>query len=185
MAWIETIEENQADEALAEAYEKIKRRRGKLSNIMKVHSLNPGAILTHMDLYLQLMFGNSGLRREIRELIGVVVSATNHCRYCVNHHSEALNFYWKDKTRIGKLLQDFDSLDFTENIQALLNYAIKLTLYPQSVDEDDVITLREVGFSDEDILNINLIVSYFNFVNRIAVGLGVEVNPDEQVGYNY
>jgi len=185
MAWIKTIEENQADDTLAEAYEKIKGRRGKLSNIMKVHGLNPGAMLTHMDLYLQLMFGNSGLRREIRELIGVVVSATNNCRYCVNHHAEALNFYWKDQSRIDKLLQDFDSLDFSEDTQALLNYAIKLTLYPQSVDEDDVLTLSEVGFSEDDILNINLIVSYFNFVNRIALGLGVEVDENEQVGYNY
>lgn len=185
MAWIQTIEENQADEILKEVYENIKGRRGKLSNIIKVQSLNPGAMLAHMDLYLQLMFGNSSLRREIRELIGVVVSATNHCKYCVNQHAEALNFFWKDKDRIEKLLLDFEAIDFPENIQALLNYAIKLTLYPQSVDEDDVLTLREVGYSDENILNINLIVSYFNFVNRIVSGLGVESSQEEKNGYHY
>jgi len=45
--------------------------------------------------------------------------------------------------------------------------------------------LRQAGFSDEDILSINLIVSYFNFVNRIALGLGVEFSEAEVRGYNY
>jgi len=45
--------------------------------------------------------------------------------------------------------------------------------------------LREVGLSDREILNVNLIVSYFNFVNRIALGLGVKLSPDDISGYRY
>jgi len=185
MAWIKAIDENQAEGPLAEAYDNIKNRRGKLSNIMRAQSLNPAAMVAHMDLYLQLMFGNTGLRRELRELIGVVVSLTNHCGYCVNHHAEALNYYWKNKSRIEQLKQDYSSLDFPENTKVMLEYCVKLTLYPQSLDEADVNVLREVGFPEEDILNINLIVSYFNFVNRIVLGLGVELSPDEMSGYQY
>ncbi|QXD13835.1 hypothetical protein GQ464_010165 [Rhodocaloribacter litoris] len=51
--------------------------------------------------------------------------------------------------------------------------------------EADVAALREAGFSDRDILDINLIVSYFNFVNRIASGLGVDFSPEEAGGYRY
>lgn len=45
------------------------------------------------------VFGRSGLKRAERELIAVVVSATNGCAYCVQHHAEALNSYWKDSER--------------------------------------------------------------------------------------
>ncbi|MGM0510932.1 MAG: peroxidase-related enzyme, partial [Thermoplasmatota archaeon] len=41
------------------------------------------------------------------------------------------------------------------------------------------------GFGDDDILNIDLVASYFNFVNRIALGLGVEFLPEEVKGYDY
>ena len=126
--------------------------------------------------------------------VNVIQDSANHFarklgvnKVVVNIHSGHRCAWWNGKEGgvRGSNHVDFEAVDFPENIQALLNYAIKLTLYPQSVDEDDVQTLREVDFSDEDILNINLIVSYFNFVNRIASGLGVDENPDEQVGYNY
>jgi alkylhydroperoxidase family enzyme len=50
---------------------------------------------------------------------------------------------------------------------------------------EDVERLRRTGFSDEEILSINLITSYFNFVNRVAEGLGVEFSEEEVQGYNY
>jgi len=57
----------------------------------------------------------------------------------------------------------------------MLSYATNLTIYPASVSEDDIATLRAAGFSDRAILEINVAVSYMNFVNRIAEGLGVEI----------
>ncbi len=45
--------------------------------------------------------------------------------------------------------------------------------------------MRSVGLSDGDVLTVNLVVSYFNFVNRIAEGLGVEVSEEEVAGYRY
>ena len=59
----------------------------------------------------------------------------------------------------------------------MLDYATKLTRVPASVEEVDIARLREVGFSDEDILAIAEVVSYYAFANRIVDGLGVEVEP--------
>ena len=56
----------------------------------------------------------------------------------------------------------------------MLDYARELTLSPHSIQESNIIEMREIGFTDEQVLLINLTVSYFNFVNRLATGLGVK-----------
>ena len=55
----------------------------------------------------------------------------------------------------------------------MLDYSIKLTLEPTKMVEEDVTRLREAGFEDRTILDINLITGYYAFVNRLADGLGV------------
>ena len=185
MAWIETIHEDDADGALKAIYDGIAAQRGKLSNIMRVHSLNPPTMQAHMDLYLTIVFGRSALRRAERELLATVVSLTNRCPYCVNHHAEALHFYWKDDARIEQLKHDWRGLDLDARTRAMLEYGARLTATPEAVTEADVEALRQAGFSDRDVLDINLITSYFNFVNRIATGLGVEFSEDEVRGYTY
>jgi uncharacterized protein YciW len=67
----------------------------------------------------------------------------------------------------------------------MLNYAVKLTINPSELHLKDIEELRQVGFSDTDILSVNLITSYFNFVNRIALGLGVKSSEEEAEGYKY
>lgn len=57
----------------------------------------------------------------------------------------------------------------------MLEYAAKLTKSPAAVTREDVEALREAGFDDRGILDVAQVVSYFNFVNRMAEGLGVEL----------
>ena len=57
----------------------------------------------------------------------------------------------------------------------MLEYAEKLTLEPWSMTAEDLAPLREAGFDDRAILDINQITAYFAYVNRIADGLGVEL----------
>ena len=59
----------------------------------------------------------------------------------------------------------------------MLDYAVKLTLTPGNVGEGDVEHLRGVGLDEAAILDICQVCSYFNFVNRMADGLGVELEP--------
>lgn len=184
MAWIEVIDDADASGSLREAYDEIIDARGKLSNILRVHSLHPEAMVSHTQLYMDLLFGSSNLRRAEREALATVISATNECTYCVRHHAEALNAYWKDKVRVDRLIDDYRTVE-DDRLCAMLEYGVKLTRDPASVTEADVEALREAGFSDRDILDINLITSYFNFVNRIAEGLGIEFTEEEATGYAY
>lgn len=81
MAWINIIEEPHADGALREAYQQVGAARGRVSNILKIHSVHPEALTAHLTLYRELMFGRSELTRADREMIAVAVSVVNHCHY--------------------------------------------------------------------------------------------------------
>ena len=182
MAWIKEIDQDDATGDLKVIYDDLVKQRGKLSNIMKVHSLNPGAMQKHLDLYMHLLFGRSGLSRAEREAIAVAVSATNQCGYCVSHHADALSRYEKDPS-VGKMIEDLNFSDLPERSARLLSYASRLTARPGEISEQDIQGLRDVGLSDQDILDANLVTAYFNFVNRIALGLGVSFSAEETEGY--
>ncbi len=59
----------------------------------------------------------------------------------------------------------------------MLEYAEKLTLRPRDMEQADVVALREKGFSDSAILDINQVTGYYAFANRLADGLGIELEP--------
>ena len=118
-------------------------------------------------------------------LIAIVVSVANSCEYCINHHAEALTHYWKDNKMVQKFIHDFHSIKLSERKRKMLEYAHKLTKTPHLIEKSDVDDLKKRGFSEEEILNINLITCYFNFVNRIALGLDVKFSNDELTGYKY
>ena len=184
MSWIDEIEVTEAEGKLAEVYAELLEKRGKVANILQVHSLNPNAMASHLDLYMSIMFGKSGLSRGEREAIAVVVSATNDCEYCVNHHAEALRRYIKDDD-VLQTLASADGLELLEpRLANIVIHAEKLTSAPSAMTESDLDSLRAEGLTDQDILDITLVVAYFNFVNRIALGLGVSYSAAELTGYH-
>lgn len=183
MAWIEEIEREDAGDRLARIYDELVEKRGKVSNILKVHSLNPQAMAGHLGLYMTLMFDSSGLSRAEREAVAVVVSASNDCDYCVKHHLEALSRYEKSEEVLG-MLATADGLETLEpRLSNIVRHAYKLTNAPGAMTESDLDELRAVGLDDRDILDLTLVTAYFNFVNRIALGLGVEFSDEEAAGY--
>ena len=82
MAWIEIIDEDGAEGELAGLYDQmIDPEYGRVDNIMTIHSLHPGGLRTHHDLYQEVMSGTKNLRKVDREMIALVVSSLNECHY--------------------------------------------------------------------------------------------------------
>lgn len=79
MAWIEVVGRGEARGELADAY--AEAAPWAEEEIFKIHSLNPVSLKAHVLLYRTLMYGRSGLSRVQREMIAVVVSVMNRCRY--------------------------------------------------------------------------------------------------------
>lgn len=80
-----------------------------------------------------------------------------------------------DDELVEQLKVDRKNAAIDEKDRAMLDYAAKLTLEPWNMVEGDVVKLREKGFSDEAILDICQVAGYYAFVNRLADGLGVEL----------
>ena len=93
----------------------------------------------------------------------------------MKHHGAGLRRLTKDAALVTQLLTDFRQAQLSQQDHAMLDYAAKLTQEPWNMVEADVTALRDVGFSDEAILDINQVTGYYAFVNRLADGLGVEL----------
>ena len=93
----------------------------------------------------------------------------------MTHHGAGLLRLTKDEMLVEHLKHDWRQAELSAADRAMLTYAEKLTLEPWHMVEDDVENLRENAFSDADILDINQITGYYAYVNRLANGLGVEL----------
>jgi uncharacterized peroxidase-related enzyme len=186
MAYIKVIPYSEAEDRLKEIYDDILQKRGKLAEVHQIQSLNPETILQHMELYMGIMFSKSPLSRAEREMIAVVVSAANNCAYCQHHHGSALNQYWKDDQKVLDLRKDYSSLNLSSREYVLCSYAKNLTLHPQKFEgKNNLNDLKEAGLDDRTILDATLVISYFNFVNRMVLSLGVTLEDDKGEGYKY
>jgi uncharacterized peroxidase-related enzyme len=96
----------------------------------------------------------------------------------MEHHGAALYLLTKDDNLVKGLKENYQNVDLDEKTRAILDYAVKLTIKPHSVRDEDVEILRNVGSSDTEILDTCQIAAYFNFVNRMAEGLGVQLEKE-------
>jgi uncharacterized peroxidase-related enzyme len=93
----------------------------------------------------------------------------------VRHHGAGLLRLTHNSELVEALSDGSDWPGLTSGERVMIGYARNLTIDPASIGEDDVRSLRAAGFSDRAVLEINLAASYMNFVNRVAEGLGVEI----------
>jgi len=100
------------------------------------------------------------------------------------HHGAALQKLIRDDKKAEKILNgvldDYKTAPISKKEKAMLDYAVKLTKKPASIKKDDLNQLRKYELSDRDILDLNQVVAYFNYVNRTADGLGIELEAEHK-----
>jgi uncharacterized peroxidase-related enzyme len=89
------------------------------------------------------------------------------------HHGEFLRLHSKDDHLVYHLGRDWQAADLDEQERAMLRFVVKLNASPGKVAAGDVDALRRAGFDDRGVLDIVLITATFNFMNRLADGLGI------------
>ena len=88
-------------------------------------------------------------------------------------HAEFLRRVSLDEELVAALRRDYTKADLSEQDRAMLDYVAQLTRDATQITRADLDRLRQAGFDDRGILQINLIASWFNYINRVADGLGV------------
>jgi uncharacterized peroxidase-related enzyme len=81
----------------------------------------------------------------------------------------------KDEEKVAAIESDYRSARLSGRERAICDYTAKLTRAPSSMREDDVRGLRQAGLSDAEILDVCQVGAYYAYVNRLADGLGVEL----------
>ena len=186
-AWIEMIDDDDADGDLRAALDLARTPHGTVDNVMRVHSLRPNTMRGHVILYRAALHDDANtLPLWLQETISSYVSMLNRCEYSLaNHWANASHLMEGDQNpgKIRAALEDrAPARVFGGRELALMLYAEKLTLRPGEMRELDVIKLRDAGLDDGQILEANQIIGYFNYVNRCLNGLGVTTGGDV-IGY--
>jgi len=183
MSFIKTISYKDADRSLKRLYDKVKGPNDVIDNIMLVHSLRPHTMIGHMALYKNVLHHkNNTMPKWFLETIGVYVSLLNNCNYCVDHHFEGLKRLLNDDIKAAlikkKLITNSYETIFDKDYSLVLRYAENLTKNITQISEKQIDELINEGVSDGQILEINQVISYFNYANRTVLGLGVSTDGD-------
>ena len=183
MPYIKTIPYEEAEGRLKKIYDRVKGPDNNIDNVLTIHSLRPHTLTGHMALYKNVLHNsNNELPKWYLEAIGVYVSYLNNCNYCVQHHFAGLKRLWGDDEKSERFLTAIEEdtvLEFFDRQYSVgLAHARQLTLEHTSIIQATIDDLRQHGFTDGQILEINQVTCYFNYVNRMVVGLGVNLKGD-------
>ncbi|HET7410704.1 MAG TPA: alkylhydroperoxidase [Paracoccaceae bacterium] len=177
--WIKHIPYDDASGELRALYDRASGPDRDPDPIMLAHSLRPHTMEGHMALYKAVLRHPSAeVPKWLLETIGVWVSLLNECAWGVEHHFAGLKRLLEDDARAGAIRKALeartpDTAPLTRAEIAALHYADALTAAPNFVDRDEVEELREAGWDDGAILEINQVVAYLAYANRTVLGLGV------------
>ncbi len=186
-AWIKMISDEEASPELAQVLTLARTPAGTVDNVMRVHSLRPHTMEGHVMLYRAALHNDDNtLPAWFSETIACYVSILNRCDYSLTNHWANAQHLINNPQRADEILAalqaDTPEQAFSGAELAILRYTRKLTVSPQDMQEADVIAMRTEGVSDGDILEVNQVVGYFCYVNRLLNGLGVTLAGDV-VGY--
>jgi uncharacterized peroxidase-related enzyme len=184
MSWIDTIPYEESEGKLKRLYERVKGPDDNVDNIMMAHSLRPHTMEGHMVLYKNVLHHSANeVPKWFLECLGVYVSQLNRCLYCAEHHFEGLSRLLDDESRSAAILEALESERFegafTEKEEAAFHYARILTLVPHAMQEGDFGQMKDSGWSDGETLEVNQVVAYFNYANRMVLGLGITTEGDQ------
>ena len=184
MAWINVISYDEAEGKVKTLYDRVKGPDNNVDNIMMMHSLRPHSMEAHMTMYKYVLHhtGNN-IPKWFLETLGVWVSRLNDCDYCVEHHFSGLTRLLSDDAKSASIrkaieARNIDLAPLSDAQKVAMEYAHQVTRDPGGMQEHIVHQLRDAGYSDGEVLEINQVTAYFNYANRTVLGLGCSIDGD-------
>ena len=164
--------------AMESFFKQSNEKLGFVPNVMQAFSFDMAKLEAFAAYRNNLMLGESGLSSLEREMIATAVSAQNRCYYCMTAHGAAVRNLSGDPIFGEQIVMNYRAADLDKRQRAMLDFAVKLTVEPWTIEESDREGLRQAGFSDRDIWDIAAIAGFFNMTNRIASA--IDMRPNSQ-----
>ena len=175
MARISLIEPAQASAEVKEIYDG--KLKGKPGNIQKALAHRPGMLGNFLGFYASV---GKSLDRKLYEAVYLRVSLINGCNYCTQHHIQGSKRAGLTSQQM-KSLKDGNDSEFSASEQVGLRYAEKLTRTPDAATDADFNELKK-HFSDEQIVDLHMLIGLANLTNRVTGPLGLAVEfPEETI----
>lgn len=157
---------------------KITPSNTKVSDYVLVLANDVETLKVRSPLFNAIMYNRGGLGRAERELGAVGASIVNRCVYCAAVHASRYNQLTKDETVMERIFADGEEAELEERQAAILKFATKLSKAPSEATAEDMQDLRDIGMSDEEILDLILSSALFGWANRLMHTLGDPVAKD-------
>ena len=154
---------------------------GPISDYVLVLAHDPEILIHRNPLFNEIMTGSEGgLSRGERELGAVGVSEANRCIYCTAVHAKRYISLTDQAEVIESIFQDEATAVLPPREQALFDYAVALAATPPRANTIHITSLREVGLSDLEIIDLTLSASIFCWANRLMETLGQPMTASEE-----
>lgn len=161
---------------MAAYFAKCEEKLGFIPNVLAAYAFDMPKLEAFAAMYNDLMLAPSGLSKLEREMIAVAVSSHNRCYYCLVAHGAAVRQLSGDPKLGEQMVMNYRAARLSKRQRAMLDFAVKLTAEPWTVEEEDRAALRKVGFVDRDIWDIGAVAAFFNMSNRVASATDMRPN---------
>jgi uncharacterized peroxidase-related enzyme len=172
------LQRSPLSEGMQAYFAKCDEKLGFIPNVLQAYGFDSAKLEAFAAMYNDLMLAPSGLSKLEREMIAVAVSSHNRCYYCLVAHGAAVRQLSGDPVLGEQMVMNYRAARLSPRQRAMLDFAVKLTAVPWTIEEGDRAGLRDAGFSDRDIWDIGAVAGFFNMSNRIASATDMRPNRE-------
>ena len=156
----------------------VQQKAGFVPNVFLALAHRPAEFRAFFAYHDALMEKEGGLTKAEREMIVVATSGANDCLYCVVAHGAILRITAKNPRVADQLAVNWRKAEVTPRQKAMLAFAMKVAVDSGSLEDADYATMREHGYSDEDVWDVGAIAAFFGMSNRLANLLAMPPNDE-------
>jgi uncharacterized peroxidase-related enzyme len=169
---------NELPEDIRQRILAVQEKAGFIPNIFLALAHRPDEFRAFFSYHDALMEKSEGLSKAEREMIVVATSGINQCIYCVVAHGAILRIREKNPLIADQVATNYRKADITAKQKLMLDFAVKVSQRAHEIQDSDITTLQENGFSSEEIWDIGSIAALFALSNRMANMADIRPNTE-------
>lgn len=177
MAYIELPDFEQMDTEIQELARPIMEKTGSLGEIFRLLAVRKDIYFATDSMVQNYLLAETELPYRTKEAIALLVSKENGCKMCVDVHKKIAKMLGMSEGEVERVLQGVEAMEVPESEKELLKFCIRASRKDNfKIRREDIESIKELGYSDSQIVEAVAITGYFNYINTLSnvFGLGQE-----------